>query len=79
MLYVMNSIATMMKKLRTKLNSFGLATANGWYITKHGAAIYSPLSHRRRLESVADTTNLQNSIDNQEKPNFIETPEGEAS
>ena len=77
--YVMNSIATMMKKLRTKLNSFGLATANGWYITKHGAAIYSSKPFEGDWNQVADTTNLQNSIDNQEKPNFIETPEGEAT
>ena len=77
--YVMNSIATMMNKLRTKLNSFGLTTANGWYITKHGAAIYSSKPFEGDWNQVADTTNLQNSIDNQEKPNFIETPEGEAT
>ena len=75
----MNSIATMMNKLRTKLNSFGLTTANGWYITKHGAAIYSSKPFVGDWNQVADTTNLQNSIDNQEKPNFIETPEGEAT
>ena len=39
--YVMNSIATMMDKLRLNPEKFGLATANGWYITKHGAGIFS--------------------------------------
>ncbi len=39
--YVMNAIATMIEKLRAKPQAFGLVTANGGYLTKHAAGIYS--------------------------------------
>lgn len=39
--YVMNSIASMVDKLRANPGRFGLVTANGGYLTKHSAGIYS--------------------------------------
>ena len=77
--YVMNSIATMMNKLRSKPNSFGLATANGWYITKHGAGIFSSKPFEGGWNQVADMSNEQISINNQTSPSFTEIPDGEAS
>lgn len=77
--YVMNSVATMMNKVRSKPNSFGLATANGWYITKHGAGIYSSKPFEGEWNQVADMSIPQKLIDNQNRPKFTENPEGKAT
>ena len=61
--YVMNSIATLIEKLRMHPGKFGLATANGWYITKHGAAVFSSKPFEGEWNQVADTSNLQKRID----------------
>lgn len=39
--YTTHSIATLVDRLRTHPADFGLATALGWYITKHGVGVYS--------------------------------------
>ncbi|GIS32119.1 MAG: hypothetical protein Ct9H90mP4_00330 [Gammaproteobacteria bacterium] len=39
--YVVNSIASMMEKLRQNENSYGLLNANGWFLTKHGLGLFS--------------------------------------
>jgi len=39
--YVTHSIASMVDVLRGDPGSFGLVTANGWYITKHATGVYS--------------------------------------
>ena len=39
--YVTHSIAEMMNVVRTKPGSFGMVTANGMYLTKHSAGLYS--------------------------------------
>ena len=39
--YVTHSIASMVDVLRGDPASFGLVTANGWYVTKHSVGIYS--------------------------------------
>lgn len=39
--YVMHSIAEMARRLRADPGTYGLVTANGWYVTKHAAGIYS--------------------------------------
>ena len=44
--YVMHSIVTMTDKLRNSPGKFGLATGNGWYVTKHSAGIYSTAPKR---------------------------------
>lgn len=77
--YVMHSIATMMDKLRSNRGTFGLATANGWYITKHGAGIFSSRPFEGEWNQATDTTHLQTTIDSAKKPNFTETPQGKAS
>ena len=77
--YVMNSIATLIEKLRMHPGKFGLATANGWYITKHGAAVFSSKPFEGEWNQVADTSNLQKSIDSASNTLFTEMPEGECS
>ncbi len=64
--YVMNSIATMVEKLRADRGSYGLVTANGGYFSKHAAGIYStnpvegewsrvnPASYQETLDSAPD-------------------------
>ncbi len=39
--YVMHSLATMVGRIREQPEARGLATAVGWYLTKHGAALLS--------------------------------------
>jgi len=76
--YVLHSMASMMEELRKKPNTFGLVTSNGWYLTKHGAGIFSTKPFEGEWDQVVDTTNIQEEINNTNKPNFTETPEGEA-
>jgi acetyl-CoA C-acetyltransferase len=73
--YVMHSIATMAKRLRGKPGSYGLCTANGWYITKHSAGIYStkPVEGRWQRENPGT---YQKDIDAMLHPPVTETPEG---
>ena len=75
--YVMHSIATMVGKVRAKCGSYGLCTANGWYITKHSAGIYStkPVEGRWQRESPGS---YQKDIDAMPHPEVTETPEGPA-
>ena len=76
--YVLNSMASMMEKCRQNPNKFTLVTANGWYLTKHGAGIFSSKPFEGEWDQVVDTTKMQERINEMEKPNFTETPEGEA-
>ena len=39
--YVMHSLATLVDRIREQPEARGLATAVGWYLTKHGAALLS--------------------------------------
>lgn len=39
--YVTHSLAAMVEACRAEPGSMGMVTANGWYLTKHGAGIYS--------------------------------------
>ncbi len=39
--YVLHSLATLVGRLRGRTGEHGLATAVGWYMTKHGAAVLS--------------------------------------
>jgi acetyl-CoA C-acetyltransferase len=76
--YVMHSIVTMMEKLRATPGNFGLCTANGWYVTKHSAGIYSttPTSGAWKRE---DPKSYQKEIDTEARPEVIERPEGKAT
>jgi len=49
--YVMHSLATLVTKLRGADERFGLATAVGWYMTKHGAALLTSQPPSRQFES----------------------------
>ena len=73
--YVMHSIAAMVERMRRQPGEFGLVTANGNYVTKHAAGLYSttPLAHEwvREAPSI-----LQRELDALPKAPFTETPEG---
>lgn len=75
--YVMNSIATMADRVRQDRGSFGLVTANGGYIGKHAAGIYStnPVSGSWEREN-PDVYQAQ--IDSQPGPAFTSDPNGDA-
>lgn len=75
--YVMNSIAAMADKVRATPSSYGLVTANGGYLGRHSAGIYSttpPTDDWARK----DPATYQVEIDNLNSPAFTETPEGNA-
>jgi len=76
--YVMHSIVTMMEKVRGKPGSFGLVTANGWYVTKHALGIYSttPTKGSWRRE---DPKSYQKDIDAMPHPEVETKPEGEGT
>lgn len=73
--YVMHSIASMIEKLRENPGKKGMVTANGWYITKHSAGIYSttPNSAPWSREPAVKT---QAKVDAQEKPQVAESYTG---
>ncbi len=75
--YVMHSIAEMVQRVRAKPGSFGLVTANGNYVTKHAAGLYSttPLDKPWQRETPAV---LQRELDGLPKAPFTETPDGPA-
>ena len=75
--YVTHSIAEMMNKVRAQPGIKGLVTANGNYITKQSAGIYStePL---QKLFSPKDPSAYQVEINTQKGPVFSEFAEGNA-
>ena len=76
--YVMHSIVTMMEKLRGKPGSFGLVTANGWYVTKHALGLYSttPVKGSWKRE---DPKTYQRDLDAMPHPEVDPKPEGEGT
>ncbi len=76
--YVMHSIVTMMEKVRSKPGSYGLVTANGWYVTKHSLGIYSttPVKGAWTRE---DPKSYQRDIDAMPHPEVEVRPEGEGT
>jgi acetyl-CoA C-acetyltransferase len=75
--YVMNSIAAMVAKLRQHRGKYGLVTANGGFLTKHSAGIYStaaPLGQWQRREP----SDYQPLVDNLAQPPYVEKPSGRA-
>jgi acetyl-CoA C-acetyltransferase len=76
--YVGHSIAAMVEKLRTNRGKIGMVTANGWYVTKHSAGIYStepPRTGWRRTDPKQD----QVEIDARPTPAFVDQPSGTAT
>lgn len=76
--YVMHAIAEMVHRLRRQPGAFGLVTANGNYVTKHAAGLYSttPLTRPWTRE---DPNILQRELDQLPKAPFTETPGGAAT
>jgi len=76
--YVTHSIATMADRLRSDRGRIGLVTANGWYVTKHSAGIYSTEPPRipwQRTDPKID----QRAIDARLHPALDERPDGNAT
>jgi acetyl-CoA C-acetyltransferase len=75
--YVTHAIAEMVQRVRAKPGSYGLVTANGNYVTKHAAGLYStaPLEKPWQREEPA---RLQRHLDSLPKPPFTENPAGPA-
>ena len=77
--YSMNAIATMMEVVRTNAGRWGMVTANGGYLSKHSAGIYSTAppndAHKWMRESPAT---YQPIIDEQVSPSFVTVPSGPA-
>jgi|CXWL01.1.fsa_nt_gi acetyl-CoA C-acetyltransferase len=76
--YVSHSIANMVMKLRSDRATIGLVTANGWYVTKHAAGIYSTDPPPRDWAR-ADPKVVQATIDARPKPTVIDEPSGPAT
>lgn len=76
--YVTHSIANMALKLRDDRGKLGLVTANGWYVTKHAAGVYSTDPPRKAWER-RDPKAVQAVVDGRPKVEVVEEPEGEAT
>ena len=75
--YAMHSIAAMTGKLRARPGSYGLVTANGWYLTKQSTGIYATTRPAAPFER-QDPAVIQREIDALDHPPVIETPQGSA-
>ena len=73
--YVTHSIAEMMNVVRARPGSFGLVTANGMYLTKHSAGLYSttPTDGPWRRE---DPKHLQAELDRRPRRQVNPRPQG---
>lgn len=74
--YSLHGIAAMADALRAKPGATGLVTANGWYLTKHAAGVYSsaPRSRQALAEPAASTARHPEGA-----VAVTETPEGAAT
>lgn len=75
--YVMHSIAEMAVRLRADPGAYGLVTANGWYVTKHAAGIYSTEPPSKPFVR-KDPAIYQAEIDAEAKPDIATEAEGAA-
>jgi acetyl-CoA C-acetyltransferase len=73
--YVMHSIAEMVQRMRKQPGAFGLVTANGNYVTKHAAGLYSTKSLTGEWMREAPSI-LQRELDTLPKAPLTESPEG---
>jgi acetyl-CoA C-acetyltransferase len=77
--YVTHSIAAMTGRLRDDPGTLGLCTANGWYLTKHAAGVYStepPASGAFRytdMQAAVDATPARQSVVDHDGPATIES------
>ena len=72
--YTMFSTTEMVRKLREKPESYGLITANSWFITKHAAVVLST-KPSKSYEKI-DNSLVQKDINSKMIKNFTETPIG---
>lgn len=75
--YVTHSIAEMMNKVRSKPGSYGMVTANGNYVTKQSAGIYSTDMPDHPFAPV-DPKTYQAKIDANKGPEIAEHADGAA-
>ncbi len=76
--YVTHAIAEMMARLRARPGARGLVTANGNYLTKHSAGIYSTDEPDRPFAPV-DPATVQAELDRRPAPETTDTPDGAAT
>jgi len=76
--YVMHSIVTTMERLRAKPGTYGLVTANGWYVTKHSIGLYSTAPTEGPWAREDPAAN-QRELDAMVHPEFAERPEGDGT
>lgn len=76
--YVTHSIAQMLDRVRAKPGSRGLVTANGNYVTKQSAGVYSTDAPDRPF-APKDPKTYQAAIDADKGPRVTETPDGTAT
>ena len=76
--YVTHSIAEMVAKVRSKPGSMGLVTANGNYVTKQSAGIYSTEPPKKPFKP-KDPSLYQAEIDADKGPATTETPSGKGT
>lgn len=74
--YVTHSIAQMMDDLRASPGTLGLVTANGNYLTKHSAGIYSTEPRARVREAASPASELQQTLDQIPHPPVVELAKG---
>lgn len=75
--YVTHSIASMVQKLRLSPNPYGLVTANGSYLAKHAAGLYSTKPIEGPWEH-SNSDGLQADLDGIAKAPLIDNVEGAA-
>ncbi|WP_417519124.1 acetyl-CoA acetyltransferase [Minwuia sp.] len=75
--YVTHSIAEMMDRVRGRPGSYGMVTANGNYVTKQSAGIYSTDMPEQPFAPV-DPKTYQAKIDADKGPQVVEIAEGDA-
>jgi acetyl-CoA C-acetyltransferase len=76
--YALHAIATLVHRLRGRPETWGLSTANGWFLTKQSTGVYSARLPRTPFER-EDPAVIQSRIDALDHPPVTESPEGSAS
>ena len=76
--YVTHSIAEMMRRVRSNPGSYGMITANGNYVTKQSAGIYST-TPTEKIFKPKDPEIYQAKINNDKGPTLTESPSGSAT
>lgn len=73
--YVMNAIVSMMARLRADRGALGMVTANGGYLSKHAAGLYSTTPVQGAFERPTPAA-VQASVNDADAPPLDESPAG---